>query len=216
MDRVRTSPGVDIVCLTTSTHSDDAVLCDVARRNGIEASRGSEDDKLQRYLDAARALSVDFAVVVDGDDVFCDPTVIGRIIAEHKARGGDFIIVDKLPVGVTGFGIAIDALEKVVMSKKEQDTEVWGQYFTRRSDLTSKLLSPPPEWSHPEWRMTLDYAEDLAFFERVFDELYRPGHVFAFDEIVSLLVAKPEIAAINAGVQKIYEQNIARTIREAR
>ncbi len=216
IDRVCTAPGADLVALTTSVHPDNSALADVARANGIEGFQGSEDDKLTRYLDAAKQYDVDFAVVVDGDDVFCDPTVIGRIIAERRAHGGDFIIVDGLPVGVTGFGVNIPALATVVATKKEHDTEIWGRYFTGNPAFTSTMLPPPPAWAHPEWRMTLDYPEDLAFFERVFEELYKPGQIFSFDAIADLLKRKPEIAAINAGAQKVYEENLKKTIAAAR
>jgi spore coat polysaccharide biosynthesis protein SpsF len=215
IDRVRLAPGVDIVVLTTSVHPDDTPLLELARRNRIEPFAGSEDDKLTRYLDAADKYGIDFAVVVDGDDVFCDPTVIGSIIAEHKASGGDFIVVDKLPVGVTGFGIDISALRRVVATKREHDTEVWGSYFTENPSYVSKRLRAKPAWERPGWRMTLDYPEDLAFFERVFDELYRPGSVFSFDEIVDLLDRKPEIAAINQHVQGAYEKNLKKIIAHA-
>ena len=216
IDRVRTAPGADVVVLSTSVHPDDAVLVDVARRNGIEGFQGSEDDKLTRYLDCARRHMIDFAVIVDGDDVFCDPQVIGRIIWEKKSSGGDFIIVDGLPVGVTGFGVDVAALAKVVAGKKEHDTEIWGRYFVDNPAFKSVLLPPPPAWAHPEWRMTLDYPEDRVFFERVFDELHRPGRLFSFDEIAALLNRKPEIVAINAGAQKVYEENLKRTIAAAR
>jgi spore coat polysaccharide biosynthesis protein SpsF len=216
IDRVRTAPGADVVVLTTSVHPDDKVLADCAVRNGIEGFQGSEDDKLTRYLEAADKHGVTFAVVVDGDDLFCDPQVIGRIIAEKKAGGGDFVIVDGLPIGVTGFGVDIAALRRVVASKKEHDTEIWGRYFVDNPAYVSRLLPPPPAWAHPDWRMTLDYPEDLAFFERVFAELHKPGQIFTFDAIVALLIRKPEIAAINAGVQAVYEANLKKTIAAAR
>jgi spore coat polysaccharide biosynthesis protein SpsF len=216
IDRVRTAPGADLVVLTTSVHQDDVVLIEVAHRNGIEAFAGSEDDKLQRYLDAAKAHHVDFAVVVDGDDVLCDPMVLGRIIAERKANGGDFVVVDGLPLGVTGFGVDVAALARVVASKKERDTEVWGRYFVDNPAFVSRLLPAPPSWAHPEWRMTLDYPEDLAFFERIFAELYVGGEVFNFDAVVDLLTRKPEIVAINSGVQKVYEENLKKIVAEAR
>jgi spore coat polysaccharide biosynthesis protein SpsF len=216
IDRARMVPDVDAVVLTTSVHPDDALLVEVARRNGIEGFQGSQDDKLTRYLDAARKYAIDFAVIVDGDDVLCDPAVISRIIAEYKASGGDFVIVDGLPVGVTGFGVDIGALRKVVATKAEHDTEIWGRYFTENPAFVSKLLPAPARWARPDWRMTLDYPEDLAFFERVFEELGQGGKMFSFDEVVQLLDNKPEIAAINAGVQKAYEANLKKVVSEAR
>jgi len=212
IDRVSQAKRADLVVLTTSPHPDDQILVEVAKKNGIEAFCGDPDDKLVRYLDAARAFGVDFAVIVDGDDVFCDPICIDRIIDEHATRGGDYIIVDHLPVGVTGFGISISGLAKVVEWKKGNDTEVWGMLFADDPRLVSRFLPAPERWAHPEWRMTLDYPDDLAFFERIFDELADKGTLFSFDDIADLLVKKPEIAAINRDAQAQYGASIAATI----
>jgi spore coat polysaccharide biosynthesis protein SpsF (cytidylyltransferase family) len=64
--------------------------------------------------------------------------------------------------------------------------------------------------------MTLDYPEDLAFFEQVFAQLYVPGAVFSFDAVVDLLTRRPNIVAINAGVKKAYAENLKKIIAEAR
>jgi spore coat polysaccharide biosynthesis protein SpsF (cytidylyltransferase family) len=146
--------------------------------------------------------------VVDGDDLFADPTMIDRIVEAYGSTGGDYIIVDGLPVGVTGFGVKIKALQQVVDTKAESDTEVWGGYFANNPKFNCVFLKPPPRWAHPEWRMTLDYPEDLAFFTAVIEALYRPGQVFGFDEVVELLERRPEIAALNAGVREKYEANL--------
>jgi spore coat polysaccharide biosynthesis protein SpsF (cytidylyltransferase family) len=40
---------------------------------------------------------------------------------------------------------------------------------------------------HETARLTLDYPEDLTFFEALFGELYKERTVFGIDAIVSLL-----------------------------
>jgi spore coat polysaccharide biosynthesis protein SpsF (cytidylyltransferase family) len=49
--------------------------------------------------------------------------------------------------------------------------------------------------------MTLDYPEDLAFFEAVIDAVDEPH---ALEDVVALLRARPDIVAINAGRQAEY------------
>jgi spore coat polysaccharide biosynthesis protein SpsF len=210
IDRLKLARRPDAVVMATSVHPDDTGLVEIARNEGIVAFRGSEEDKLRRYLDAAREHGIGFCVVVDGDDVFADPTVIDRIVESHAATGADYIICDRLPVGVTGFGVRIAALQTVVETKAESDTEVWGGYFAGNPRFRSVMLDPPPRWEHPEWRMTLDYQEDLDFFTAVFEALYRPGAVFSFDEIVDLLERRPDIVALNSGVREKYEANLKR------
>jgi spore coat polysaccharide biosynthesis protein SpsF len=210
IDRLKCAKRPDLLVMTTSVHRDDSALVEIANKEGILAYRGSEEDKLVRYLDAARHFEVDFCVVVDGDDLFADPTVIDRIIDAYGETGGDYIICDHLPIGVTGFGVKVAALQEVVDTKAESDTEVWGGYFSGNPRFRSIYLDPPPRWRHAEWRMTLDYPEDLAFFSAVFDILYEPGCVFGFEEIVALLESRPDIVALNAGALEKYEANLKR------
>ena len=176
IDRLRLSREADLVVMTTSTNPNDDRLAAIAAENGILCFRGSEDDKLVRYLDAAREHRVEFMTVVDGDDLFVDHTIVDQIIGDWRKSDGDFIIVDKLPVGATGFGVRTNAMKKVVELKADDDTEVWGGYFTTTGLFNCRFLQPEdPSWARPEIRMTLDYKEDLDFFQAVFDALYFCG-----------------------------------------
>jgi spore coat polysaccharide biosynthesis protein SpsF len=208
IDRLKLNIEADIVVMTTSINPGDDGLVDVAAENGIECFRGSEDDKLIRYLDAADKYDLDFAVIVDGDDIFCDSMFIDQVITAWRKSDDDFIICGDLPCGITPYGVKIVSLRKVIDLKAEDDTEVWGGYFTDTGLFECATLDVAPHHRHPDWRMTLDYEEDLSFFKAVFDELYQTGEVFRYDDIVALLTQKPEIVAINLERQKQFEAGI--------
>ena len=61
-----------------------------------------------------------------------------------------------------------------------------------------------PDHVHTKARLTLDYPEDLAFFEALFRELHREKPVFGIAEIVALLRRKPELVEINSKVDEEY------------
>jgi spore coat polysaccharide biosynthesis protein SpsF len=209
IDRLKTAKLPDQVIMTTSTHPDDGVLAAMARRCGIPCFRGSEDDKLDRYLAAARADEVDFMVIVDGDDPFCDPVYIDRVIVKHLETGADFVACQGLPLGAASSGFTRQALEKVCQIKNECDTEVWGGYFVETGLFKVEYVQArEPLLQRPDVRMTLDYEEDYRFFREIFDALYVPGKVFSLEEVMSLLERRPEIIEINRGVQKLYEENL--------
>jgi len=208
IDRAKAARCPDLVVLCTSTHPDDKVLVDMAHRNGIEAFRGSPEDKLDRYLQAARKYGIDFIVNVDGDDILCDPKLIDRTIKHFKKTGSDCIFWRGFPVGAVPTGIKVEALERVCQLKEERDTEVWGGYFTDTGLFKVEYLNASDDMKHPEFRMTLDYPEDLEFFRTVFKRLYSSGKIFSLEEVVKLLEENPEIAEINQGVQKAYEARL--------
>ncbi len=211
IDRLKQAKLPEQVILTTSTHPDDQVLAETARKCGIPCFRGSEDDKLDRYLQAAKRHKVDFMVIVDGDDPLCDPLYIDRVIIKHLETEADFVYCQGLPLGANSSGFTRPALERVCQIKKENDTEVWGGYFTQTGLFKVECVeAQDPLLRRPEVRMTLDYEEDYQFFREIFDALYVPDQVFSLEEVMSLLDKRPEIIKLNQGVQKLYEENLAR------
>jgi spore coat polysaccharide biosynthesis protein SpsF len=204
IDRLKMAKLPDIIVLCTSTNPNDTVLVDIAKKNNIEYFRGSEDDKLDRYYHAALKFEIDFMIIVDGDDIFCDPECIDNIIRRFKETNADYLRYNDLPVGVTAHGIKIQALKKLLEIKDQINTEVWAGYFTDTGLFNVVYLEPDEELKHPEIRMTLDYIEDFRFFEEVFERLYKPKQVFSLSEILKLLEEKPEIADINKDAQEKF------------
>ncbi len=213
IERLKRAEEPEVIALCTSTHPDDASLVEIARRNGIEAFCGSEDDKLDRYLEAAGRFGVDFAVIVDGDDPFCDPGYIDRIIRRAREGGADYICCTGLPVGVGANGVRVAALDRVCTIKTERDTEVWGGYFTQTGLFKVEVVTADPADTAPELRMTLDYPEDYEFFQAVYQRLHIPGRVFSLDEILGLIRQNPSIGRINQSAQTKYEANLQRITR---
>ncbi len=197
IQRLLESKEADLVVVTTSPHPDDAILGEIAERCGVAVFYGSEDDKLDRYLGAAQHFGVDVAAIVDGDDPFCDPAYIDRLIRAAREGDADFITVNGLPVGATANLVRVSALAKVCQIKTEHDTEVWGGYFTQTGLFRPQFLEADPAHHWPDLRMTLDYPEDYAFFAAVSDRLQQPDQVFTLDEILALLRQHPEIVEIN-------------------
>jgi spore coat polysaccharide biosynthesis protein SpsF len=211
IDRLKLAKSPDLIVLCTSTHHDDAVLADVAHKNSIECFRGSEDDKLDRYLKAALKYNLDFIVVTHGDNIFYESEIIDEIIKLYSKTKADYITCEELPLGTAPQGIKFGALQKVCQIKAETDTEVWGGYFTDTGLFKVEYLEVPAELRHPEMRMTLDYPEDYDFFKAIFDRLYSPGEVFSLRDIISLLISNPHLMEINRKAQAAYLEHLKKS-----
>jgi spore coat polysaccharide biosynthesis protein SpsF len=107
IDRVKLAKLPDLIVLCATKHPEDEILVGVAQKNGICYFQGSEKDILDRYLKAALKFGVDFIVNVDGDDVFCDPEYMDRVIELFVKTGADFIKCEGLPFGAAPSGIKV-------------------------------------------------------------------------------------------------------------
>ena len=209
IDRLKNAKTISQIILCTSTNPSDDVLVEIAKNNNIEFFRGSEDDKLDRYMNASKKFSTDFIVVVDGDDIFCDPIFIDECVIEFKQTQADYITVKDLPVGITPFCIKKEALERVCKLKNEINTEVWGSYFTNTNLFNTvfiKVLNS--KLRRPDIRLTLDYKEDFILIEKIFDKLYSPEKIISLEEIVNFLNNNPTLLKINQSVHELYLRNL--------
>lgn len=206
--RLKESSRTDMVVLTTSADPRDGVLCDIATEEGIPFYRGSPDDKLFRYRDAARAFDLDYMVIVDGDDPFVSIEHIDRIIEYNMNHSADFTLCGDLPLGATGFGLRRDAIEIVCNDRPESNTETWGDMFLRDPQFECVTLDEPNEdYRRPDIRMTLDYPEDYKFFTTVADHLTNAGEPIEFPAIMKFLKEYPAVIDINRGAQEKYERH---------
>jgi spore coat polysaccharide biosynthesis protein SpsF (cytidylyltransferase family) len=216
LKRIQQSKQASSVFLTTSDHPDDDCLCQLAEQMGIRYFRGSQEDKLQRYLDAANKFDLDFMVIVEGDDPFVSIKHIDTLLQHAEERPVDFISYDNLPLGATGFGIRRSALETTCNRIDAKNTEVWGHLFTSNPDFNCVLLQEENAcYGKPNVRMTLDYQEDYDFFNAVLKKgSASKGLLPSFECIMTILAKYPEIISINQTVQKSYEQHLQESLAQ--
>ena len=205
VERLRAARAPELMILATTREPEDDELTAAAQRLGVEVVRGDTEDILVRWLDAAVAHDVDLLVTCDGDDVFCDPVHVDRIVACHRETGAEYISCVGLPFGTAPTGIARSGLARVCELKTDTATEGQGRFFADPRIVSRAEVHAPPAVRHGTARMTLDYAEDHAFFAAVLEELGGAnGRVAPLEQIVELLRERPDIVAINSGLQEEY------------
>ena len=217
VQRLLGARGASGVVITTSSEQVDDGLEAAARTLGVRCVRGAAEDKLLRYAQAAEELEAEFVVIVDGDDVLADPAQIDRIISSYRqsAEDGmplDYVIVDELPTGATGFGVRVAALQRVLDLRNESDREVWGAYFTATGLFNVRRLQPDEErLRRADIRLTLDYPEDLELLRSVLEHF--DDESFGLGDVIAFLDEHPAIAAVNREAQQRYEANLASKAR---
>lgn len=203
IQRLRCAKRPDLLIVATTVEPEDDELQNVARQLGAEVFRGETTDILERWRKAAVAHDIDLLVTCDGDDVFCDPVHVDAIVDAHERTGNEYITCSGLPFGTAPTGIARSGLERVCARKLDTDTEGQGRFFEVPGIVTHLELDTSESLHLPEARMTLDYPEDLTFFRAVMAAL-APDPCPPLEQIVRLLKDRPDIVAINAGLQAEY------------
>jgi spore coat polysaccharide biosynthesis protein SpsF len=196
------------IILCTTHLEDDFILTEIASENGIHHFQGSIKDKLDRWLNASLLFDIDYIVTADGDDLFCDPSLIDLAFKQFDNTNPDFIKCDGIVCGAFTYGIKIDALKKVCGIKNTNDTEMMWHYFTDTGLFNiEELKGVDSRYYRDDIRMTLDYEEDLKFFKEVIKQCKNSNEFLSLDEIIDICDNNPYIKEINYFRQSEFLKN---------
>jgi perosamine synthetase len=220
IDSVKKSQHADKIVLCTTEKSEDNVLAVIAADSGIDCFRGSELDKFKRWTDAAEKFNIDFFVTADGDDLFYDAGLADLVFQQYERTNVDFINGQGLYVDV--YGIKASALREIVkwipklwphikeIEPFELDNyinDIQLSHWVANSDLryrTVKLKNVPDIYKKKKIRMTLDYDDDLKFFNTVITNLPKD---FILQDVLQYLENNKEVVDINFHRETDWKQN---------
>ncbi len=205
IDRLKACQNLDGIILATTIDPKDDPLEQCALACGIACHRGSEDDVLQRVVDAHKQMQSDIIVEVTGDCILLDIDVIDQGVAMFLENDCDVLSnASKLsyPQGADVQVFRTKDLDWVAENIQDEAVrEHVSLYFYENPDKYRIIhLIAPPSLHAPQQRTQLDYYEDLDFITRVYEELepIYGATGFGAREILKLLREKPEIQQINA------------------
>lgn len=198
--RLRRAATLDDVVVATTTGPEDDPIVDLCRARGWPWFRGQRDDVLDRYRQAAVAAGADVVVRVTSDCPLIEPPVVDRVV---RALGDADLASNVIPAhtwprGLDAEAVRMDALERAWREDADPATREHVTLYIKRHPERFNLMAVNHDEDLSEMRWTVDTPEDYAFASRVYAHF---GHdAFSFDEVVALLRAHPEIAALNGHV----------------
>jgi spore coat polysaccharide biosynthesis protein SpsF len=187
---------INQVVLATSTLPDNDAMCDYAKKLGYEVFRGSEDDVLDRTLQAAKKFRADIIVRVTGDEPLIDPKITDEVIKDHLKSGADYTstkIRRIMAQGMDSEVFATDVLEEVAeIATSDYDREHVTPYiYNHLNDFHINAYEPSnkkriyPEDQRPI--LTVDDQKDFDFVTIIIKQLYKEGKPILLDDIIAFL-----------------------------
>jgi spore coat polysaccharide biosynthesis protein SpsF len=208
LERVRAASMPTEVAVATTERPEDEVIVDVAHALDTACIRGHATDLLDRHVTAARVFDADIVVKIPSDCPLIDPATIDRVIGAYlaHAEAGPIDYVSNLhpPSWPDGFDVEVMSREALELAYREARRPLDREHTTPFLwDNPGRFAIANVTWGrHYDasslYRLTLDYLEDYQVIRDVFEELWSPYRHFTLDNILELLVERPQIAARNA------------------
>ena len=203
VNRVRQANTVNVVVIATTIMDNDDVIVDVCDSRGWDWFRGSEDDVLDRYYQAALTYHADAVVRICADCPLIDPGVIDLVVQAFLDESPDCAsntLVRTYPRGLGLSVMSMDALTRAWYGASELYQRAHVTAYIHQNLGLFRLLSVVGEMDYSNYRWTVDTPEDLAFVRMVYNHL--GGDAFSWYEVIEMLANNPELANINSHVEQ--------------
>lgn len=207
--RTRRAQLVDEVVVATTTDPSDDPVAEYCQQHGVAFTRGSMQDVLDRYYQAAKAFHADVIVRLTADCPFIDPNLLDDNLrtflqAEPKL---DFAANRlpppyrrTIPIGLDAEYCWFEGLETIWREAlgKHQREHVMPYFYEHPDRFRILHMTHEPDLGDLRW--TVDTPEDLELLRRIVS--YFPDRDdFSWQEVLDLVQQHPELGQINANTR---------------
>jgi spore coat polysaccharide biosynthesis protein SpsF len=215
IERLSRAASLDALVVATSIDSSDDAIAAFCTERGIACHRGSLDDVLTRVLAAARAARADRIVRLTGDCPLADPDVIDRVVAASRDSGCDYVSNTLTPTCPDGLDVEVATAAALERAGREaqlkSEREHVMPYLYKHPELFRTMnVAFAPDRSALRW--TVDGSADLEYVRAIYAALYPAKPAFTTEDVVALLAARPDIAALSGHATRNegYAKSLAR------
>jgi spore coat polysaccharide biosynthesis protein SpsF len=179
LERLKRCKQVDQIIVATTIKPEDDIIVSLCKQWGIKASRGSVDDVLDRFYQAAKGLNPEWIVRVTSDCPLIDPALVDAVIVFAQVNNVDFCsntLIEDFPDGqdveVFKFSAFKQAWEE---AKLKSEREHVTPYIRKNSNFKGgnlfSAINFPCAYKFSDIRMTVDEAADFELIQQLVKQL---------------------------------------------
>lgn len=208
--RVNRAKKIDKVIVATTNNPEDDVIEELAKKEKWLFYRGSAENVLERYYQAAKKFNSKIIVRITSDCPLIEPKIIDKCIelfVKNKVAYLSNIVGGKttFPLGLAVEVFTFNALKKAYQNATEDyEKEHVTPYIYENKKNKFRIGKPLKAFSFyaRNYRLTVDYPEDLLMVEKIYNALYRPKSIIDFRKTIYFLDKNPDIVSININCQQ--------------
>ena len=200
LERVKRCQLVDEIVLAIPKNSEDDLLFEEAKRSNVKCYRGSENDLLDRYYQAAKENNADIVGRIPADNPLSEPNEIDRIIAHHKSLNQPGfssnlaeVFGNGYPDGIGAEMVDFEILEKTWLSETDQHKRehVHLNFYDYNSRVEANneicpvtTIECPKEYKRPDLILDVNTEAEYQFIKKIYDHFYHDNSSFGIRDII--------------------------------
>ncbi|MBU2538881.1 MAG: aminotransferase class III-fold pyridoxal phosphate-dependent enzyme [Proteobacteria bacterium] len=198
LSRLSKATEVDQIVVATSVDARNQPLSEHVCKLGYACEHGSENDVLDRYVQAARSHHADIVVRITGDCPLVDPGLVDECIQRFRFAKVDYFSNTNPPTYPDGLDIEVftfKALEKAAQETSNPfDREHVTPYLRESGRFKTACMQHGVDLAALRW--TVDEPADFVVIEKVFKH-FHPRSDFTWNEVLTLQQQQPNIFSVN-------------------
>lgn len=209
VDRIQRAKLLDKIIVATTLNPHDERIIVECDRLGVLVFRGSEDDVLDRYYQAAKIHEAEAVVRITADCPLIDSDVIDKVVQAFLNQKPDYAsntIHRTYPRGLDIEVMTMDSLARAWREAAESHQRVHVTPYIYQNPDKFRIISVNGETDYSYYRWTVDTQEDLDFVRAVYTR-FGDNDKFNWRDVLALLVQEPSLVDINRHIgQKTLEE----------
>jgi spore coat polysaccharide biosynthesis protein SpsF len=202
LNRLGRSRLIDHLVVATTSKSQDDIIAEHCKARRTLVFRGSEEDVLDRYYQAALESRADAVVRITSDCPLIDPDVSDatiQVFLDQRADYASNVLERSYPRGLDTEVMTLDTLARAWREAKEsyQREHVTPYIYENPGVFRLFGIKHTMNCSHHRW--TLDTVEDLGFLRSLYGKLGNDDG-FSWRDALDVVEQQPELADMNRHV----------------
>jgi glutamate-1-semialdehyde 2,1-aminomutase len=198
LSRLSGAKELDQIVVATSLDIRNQPLVNHIEKLGYACEQGSENDVLDRYLQAAHKHHADILVRITGDCPLVDSRLVDEAIRKFRLASVDYLSNVLPPTYPDGLDVEVFSIKALERASQETinpyDQEHVTPYIRESGIFKIENLEHDQNLSALRW--TVDESFDLAVIEKVF-HYFHPRIDFSWSEVLDLQLKEPDMFQMN-------------------
>jgi spore coat polysaccharide biosynthesis protein SpsF len=182
------------IIIATTRREEDKKIIDVAKKINCHTFRGSTNNVLKRYYEAAVHYKVKNIVRICSDCPLIDPKIINKVYSFYLKNNYDYVSNKITPSYPIGMGVEIlnmqslkkaNKLVKNISEKEHVTAYIYKnpkKFKIKNIRLKKKLLN---------YRIVLDYIEDFQLISNILRHFKKQKKIFSLKNIIKYIDSNP-------------------------
>lgn len=206
VERLKLVQSIDDIVIATTSNATDDLMEEFAHRLNVKVFRGSEDNVMERVIEAGKSAEADVIVEITGDCPIIDYEIIEQTIQVYKHNSVDYVSNNNIRSYPDGMDVQVFALKKLIESSEITNDPLDQEHVTlhirNHPELFSRInLHSTPELYLPDLGLTLDEEADYILLKNIIEHFYDADKpYFLCSDVVNYLKNNPDLIAINSHI----------------